>query len=259
MSDLQSDPVAISSQMSNIVNFFDDTYLTIYSELLNVELNDQLNFLKLNYLCNLNSDSKILDLCCGNGRHLCLLNNKYLVDGIDINSYNISKAKANMPQNAHGKLYTADATTFKQTYKYNFIYCLENSIGYLSDSETLTLFMNISNNLSSKQGKMVIHFTNKDFLVKNLSHRIWFGNTKNGYLLEQRKLDSLHGNVTFEQIRILKNKEKHCSITLRLYTFHELKYLLKQANLKITNVYGDFLSNSYTVESPAMILEIVHI
>lgn len=119
--------------------------------------------------------------------------------------------------------------------------------------------MNISNNLLSKQGKMVIHFTNKDFLVKNLSHRIWFGNTQNGYLLEQRKLDSLHGNVTFEQIRILKNKEKHCSITLRLYTFHELKYLLKQANLKITNVYGDFLSNSYTVESPAMILEIVHI
>ena len=62
MSDLQSDPVAISSQMSNIVNFFDDTYLTIYSELLNVELNDQLNFLKLNYLCNLNSDSKILEI-----------------------------------------------------------------------------------------------------------------------------------------------------------------------------------------------------
>lgn len=111
---MQSDPVAISSQMSNIVNFFDDTYLTIYSELLNVELNDQLNFLKLNYLCNLNSDSKILDLCCGNGRHLCLLNNKYLVDGIDINSYNISKAKANMPQNAHGKLYTADATTLSK-------------------------------------------------------------------------------------------------------------------------------------------------
>lgn len=247
-----------SCQSSGITDFFDDSYLAIYSDLLKIELNDQLSFLKQHYLYALKENAQILDLCCGNGRHLCSLSDKYSVDGVDLNKHNISKAKMNLPKNAHSKLYTANATTFDPQYKYDLIYCLENSIGYLSDNDTLKIFTNISKNLLKNQGRAIIHFTNKDFLIKNFSRRIWFGDSQKGYLLEERTWDKLNKYITFDQIRIFKDKEKHCSITLRLYTLQELKYLLKIADLKITKTYGDFFGAPYTIESPAMILEVMH-
>lgn len=67
-------------------NFFDDTYMKIYSDLLNIEQDEQLIFLEKNYLKK-NFTLNILDLCCGNGRHLLPLNRiGYFVDGVDINS-----------------------------------------------------------------------------------------------------------------------------------------------------------------------------
>lgn len=74
------DPQNLNSK-NDVIDFFDASYLNIYSDLLDVELNDQLKFLETNYLRNITNNTKILDLCCGNGRHLCQLNNKYLVDG----------------------------------------------------------------------------------------------------------------------------------------------------------------------------------
>ena len=164
-----------------------------------------------------------------------------------------------MPNNAMGKLYTSNIVAFIPLHKYDLIYCFENSIGYLPDNKTIDIFKNISDNLLSNNGKLVIHFTNRDFLVKNLSPRTWFGNKRTGYLLEKRTLDNLTGQINFEQVRILNDHEKHCSISLRLYTLQEISCLLERADLKITKVYGDFVGNSYTSRSPAMIIKIQHL
>ena len=88
-------------------NFFDETYDYLYKELLDLELDEQLSFLKDNYLKD-KSDSKILDFCCGSGRHLIpLVKDNYLVDGIDINAMYIDSIKQVVPTRNIGSLSTS--------------------------------------------------------------------------------------------------------------------------------------------------------
>lgn len=240
----------------SILEFFDSSYSRIYSELLNIELKAQLKFIKDNYLKEATKNNfPILDLCCGEGRHLTALNAKYHVDGIDINRRYVEKASTNLDKTASGKVYVADAKTFISPYKYALIYSMESSLGYLSDKETAQIFKNIKENLLSNNGTFVLHLNNKDHLLQNLVPRMWFGDQNTGYLLEQRTLNALEGTLRLDQIRIINGIEKHYAIDLRLYTLQEIKYLIEQAGLTLTNVYGDYDNSPYTSASPYMIIE----
>ena len=84
---------------------------------------------------------------------------------------------------------------------------------------------------------------------------MWFGDQNTGYLLEERSLNALDGTLRLDQIRIINGIEKHYAIDLRLYSLQEIKYLLEQAGLTLTNVYGDYDRSAYTSTSPYMIVE----
>ena len=56
---------------SEVNDFFDESYSKIYSRLLEIELDEQVEFLRNNYYKELSDkNKKTLDLCCGTGRHL---------------------------------------------------------------------------------------------------------------------------------------------------------------------------------------------
>ncbi len=241
----------------NGINFFDKTYSRVYSDLLNIELADQLDFLRKTYL---NKKSKkelsILDLCCGNGRHLLALNEEgYMVDGVDINKDYVIEAKEKLGSTYSGKLYFADAQNFQSERKYNLIYSMESSIGYLPDEKTVQIFKNLKQNLLTVDGLFVLHLINRDYLIKNLGERMWFGNENTGYVLEKRKFNSKKGAVQIEQIRIIDGSSQNFSVEMRLYSLQEIKALLEQAGLKILQIYGDYNNGEFDISSPYMIIE----
>lgn len=243
------------AQSNNDINdFFNYSYSKVYSELLNVELESQISFLKNNYLkVTSKNDMTILDLCCGTGRHVKKLNDEgYMVDGVDINPEAVNTAQKN---NISGEIYLSDAQFFNPSVKYDLIYSMESSIGYLSDDETIKILKNISTNLLSDDGIFVLHLTNRDYLIKSLSQRVWFGNSTTGYLLEDRFFDSEKGTLKINQIRIIDGIDKKYSIDLRLYSLNELKYLLNEAGLSVTEVYGNYNNENYKINSPYMLIE----
>ena len=235
-------------------NFFDETYDYLYKELLDLELDEQLSFLKDNYLKD-KSDSKILDFCCGSGRHLIpLVKDNYLVDGIDINAMYIDSIKQVVPTR---NIYCGDVRNFnKYLTKYDVIYSMESSIGYLDDTETMKIFKNVENILDYK-GKFILHLINKEYLLRNFTSRMWFGNVDRGFVLEERSLNPNKGNIELRQLRIIGDKIKKYKVELRLYTLQEIKLTLEMyTNLKVKQVYGDFKANKFTIDSPYMIIEI---
>ncbi|AND80404.1 class I SAM-dependent methyltransferase [Streptococcus pantholopis] len=240
---------------SNAINdFFDHSYSKVYSELLNIELDLQIDFLKNNYLKTTHKNGlNILDLCCGTGRHIKKLSDQgFVINGVDINPEAVNTAQKSLPL---GKIYLSDVQFFKPDIKYDLIYSMESSIGYLPDDKTINIFKNINTNLLSDNGIFVLHLANRDYLVKNLSQRMWFGNTATGYLLENRVLDSEKGILNIEQVRIIDGIDKNYSIDLRLYSLNELKYLLAEAGLSIIKVYGNYNNENFNINAPYMIVE----
>ena len=241
-------------QLSELNNFFDDSYSKVYSELLKIELDEQTNFLKANYFKKFpKSNFKILDLCCGTGRHIKSLNNYgYVVDGVDINPEALKVAQE---KSKKGNFYLSDVQFFKPDKKYNLIYSMESSIGYLSDSENVQIFKNISDNLLIEDGIFVLHLANRDYLLKNMSQRMWFGNNETGYLLEDRLFEIEKGILKINQVRIIDGVDKRYSIDLRLYSLKELEYLLNEAGLTILRVYGNYKNEPYDINQPYMLVE----
>ncbi|MGT2774568.1 class I SAM-dependent methyltransferase [Streptococcus hyovaginalis] len=240
-------------QSNEINDFFDSTYSKVYSDLLGIELHDQINFISNNYLESLSNNIAILDLCCGTGRHIKSLGNKgYIVDGVDINPEAVKITKKDNPT---ATIFLSDAQFFKPNIKYDLIYSMESSIGYLTDDDTVNIFKNISKNVLADKGLFIIHLINRDYLAKNLSQRVWFGNPANGYLLENRTFESEFGLLKIEQVRIIDGKDKKYSINLRLYSLNELKYLLKEAGLQINKVFGNYNNEQFSINSPYMIIE----
>ncbi|MGT2884609.1 class I SAM-dependent methyltransferase [Streptococcus ferus] len=241
-------------QPNKINDFFDSSYSKIYSELLDVELESQVNFLENTYLkSRLKNKIKVLDLCCGTGRHIKKLSDKgYSIDGVDMNPQAVNIAQENLAQ---GKIYLSDVQFFNPNIKYDLIYSMESSIGYLPDNQTVDIFKNISTHLLSDNGVVVLHLTNRDYLMKNLGQRVWFGNAEHGYLLENRTFDLEEGILKINQIRIIDGIDKKYSIDLRLYSLKELSCLLSEAGLLIAKVYGDYNNDKFDINAPYMIVE----
>lgn len=238
-------------------NFFDDSYTHIYKDLLNLELEDQLSFLENNYFKN-NKEINALDFCCGTGRHLIPLVKKgYKLSGIDINTeyinyiYEETKLLPNKPS-----LYDEDVQDFRPDDSYDLIYSIESSIGYLPDYKTLNIFKNICS-LLNVDGKFILHLINKDNLISKLEQRMWFGNDDNGYCLENRELNLEEGTIQISQVRIIDGISKKYKVDLRLFTLKEIEILFKLSGLKIKNVYGDYKTSDFTIESPYMIIEAI--
>ncbi len=233
-------------------DFFDETYSKLYGSLLDLELEDQLKYLETNFLVEHNNPN-VLDLCCGNGRHLIPLSKKgYQLYGVDINSEYISEIKNMYPKAVN--VYCDDAQTFSiDNKKFDLIYSIESSIGYLSDDGTLSILKNVENNLKS-EGKFVLHLINKEYLIKNLTPRMWFSTPGVGYVLESRSLDLHKGIITLDQLRIIDDKKSNYSVDLRLYSFSEIKNLLNQANLIVESLCGGFNGETYDLNAPYMIV-----
>ena len=239
---------------SEVNDFFDESYSKIYSRLLEIELDEQVDFLRNNYYKELSDENKkALDLCCGTGRHLKKMReNQVYVDGVDINQEAVLDARHNNPGL---EIYTADARNFNPGYKYDLIYSMESSFGYLSDEETIEIFKNISHSLLRETGTFVMHLINREFSIKNLTQRVWFGDKDNGYLLEDRIFDVTKGVLRINQVRIIDGMDKKYSINLRLYSLNEIKNLLKEAGLCIKEIYGDYQNSKYDIDAPYMIIE----
>lgn len=77
---------------------------------------------------------KLLDVACGTGVHANLLNQKYDVEGIDLDSKMISISKKKYP---HIKFHVGDMTNFEIKNKFDVITCLFSSIGYVKTKTNL--------------------------------------------------------------------------------------------------------------------------
>lgn len=191
----------------------------------------------------LRTDSKVLDVCCGAGRHsLELAKRGYEVTGFDLSKFLISEAKKNLNSSKESslkvKFLLKDMRRFNFNKKFDIAINIFTSFGYFeSNEENFKVFKNVSNSVR-KNGFFVFDYLNEGFLKDNLvaeSKELINGNE----VTLKRRIES---DFIVKDIMI----EKRCfTEVLKLYSFEKIKDVLKNYRFIVKNVFGDYLGNRY--------------
>jgi D-alanine-D-alanine ligase len=137
-------------------------------------------------------DTCILDLCCGQGRHLLELARRGFTNlyGVDRSHYLISRAKrvsrqlgftATFREGDARKLRFRDDT-------FDLVYLAGNSFGYFESAEDDIAVLAELRRILKPSGQLLIDFTDGDFLRRNFEARSWEWIDKNYFVCRERTL-----------------------------------------------------------------------
>lgn len=189
------------------------------------------------------SGARVLDLCCGFGRHTLELAKKgFDMVGLDLSMVMLKKALADAQANnqaikfIHGDM---RKLTFKAIF--DAIYNVQTSFGYFDDVSNFKVLQGIFNALKPG-GVFLIETVNPDFLISDLPLRIWWKG-RECMLLEEIDMDALSGVLKVTRSFVFDDQKRapwEQKIQIRLYTAHEMRALLSRAGFKIVELSGDY-------------------
>lgn len=184
---------------------------------------------------------KILDLCCGNGRHLLYFQNIYkYVTGIDISNYALEQAKSNANKNV--TLINMDMRSLKRIKnRFNAIFSLWQSFGYFSKNENISILKNIYNLLLLK-GYLFLDIYNLDFFRKNTGQRIITKDSEK--IIEKSRL--IHNRLSVELVYQKGNKSD--LFEWELYSPESISEILQNIGFTRIEIYSDFNQNKQPTE-----------
>lgn len=241
---------------SKEAKLFGKDYLDEYSNVLKPEVTQQeVDFID-KILC-FKKKSKILDLCCGHGRHsIELARRGYEVTGQDLNKFFIKIAKEETKkENLNIKFIQSDMRKIPFKNYFDVIVNLFTAFGYLeNDKEDEKAIRQIAQALKPK-GLFILDTVNKDWLIKIYQERDWQEMPNKTIVLYKRAFNPVTGKNSEERTYISPNgKRKKNNISIRLYTLTELDKILENNGIEIKKVFGDFEGNEFARNSRRMII-----
>jgi SAM-dependent methyltransferase len=233
--------------------FFDNHYLKVYKD---VETQASKEVESIIKMLALKSKAKILDLCCGYGRHsIELAQNGFEVTGYDLSDFFLEKAKRD--STALGlkiEFVKGDMRKLPFDGRFDTVINLFTSFGFFDDEkDDLKVLKGVGKALKPK-GLFLLDLKNREQLIRNFQRRRWHPE-KDFIMLEDNFFDLFTSRWESTRTLLLENgKKREYSFSLRLYTFAEILDLLKKAGFVLESVYGDFDFGEYCLDSPRMIL-----
>lgn len=228
--------------MSWFSDWFDSPYYPIlYQHRNDAEAQEFMHHL-LVYL-KLTSQSRLMDMACGRGRHsIELARRGYEVLGMDLSPESIADANAIAQQNPHLRLSFGVwdmRQPFAETFgKFDAVLNLFTSFGYFeTETEHQQTLANMAQALRSPDSRLVIDFFNAQRTMRQL------------VLSETKTLQGIdfHINRYVENGYIVKDirfvdqgQHHHYQERVRAFLLPELQLLLQAANLAVIDVFGNY-------------------
>jgi len=231
--------------------FFDEPYGKAILESFEERAPEEVNFIE--DVLSLPKNAKILDLCCGLGRHsIELAKRGYEVIGVDVTSQYLETARNKAKEKGiKVDFIESDMRDISFHEEFNAVINMFTSFGFFEeDKDNLKVFLNVSNALKP-EGKFLIDVINRDWIIRNYRERDW-RETDEGLVLEIRRFDLTRSINYGKQVIIRGGKRIEKDAPLRMYSFHELKSMLESVGLKVIASYGGFKKEELTFDSMRM-------
>lgn len=207
--------------------------------------------------------AKVLDLCCGMGRHSMALHEAgYEVTGIDLSGVLLKEARSNDPEGTITWIQSDMRNLPLEDGEFDAVVNLFTSFGYFDrDEEHVKVLKEISRVLKP-EGQFIIDFLNPEYTVSHLvphSQRVDDGQK----ITENRVIEDgyVKKKITIIDDRVSASIENSIQQTrnylerIRMYTREQFADMLNRSGLMLKKVHGDYDEEEYDeVHSPRMIM-----
>ncbi|MFC0558905.1 class I SAM-dependent methyltransferase [Halalkalibacter alkalisediminis] len=227
---------------------FQEDYLMIYKhrneENAHLELSNIMNFIPYK------KDQKVLDLCCGAGRHSRWFAKRGLnVTGIDLSNTLLEEAKT-QSQTLGIKYIRSDMRNITFNNEFDIVVNLFTSFGYFEDDQdNERVFTRVYSSLK-EGGYFLFDYLNPSFTRENLvpfSQQTIDHTAINHY----RNIDN---DAVVKRIVVKDNDStRHYEERVKLYSENRISEMLENNNLKIMHLFGNYDGSKYDQNSPRLL------
>jgi SAM-dependent methyltransferase len=233
-------------------DFFDDDYLRIFGPLLPDERSaDEVNAVVERL--GLAPGARLLDLCCGPGRHAVpLAQLGYRVSGLDRSRRLLGRAAARAAgQGQRLDLVAADMRRLPfADASFDAVLNLFNAFGYLEDEAQDELVLAEVARVLAPGGRFLQELANREALVRDWDHHRVLRNDEDLVVLQERTLDLRSSRDRARWTLIGRDGRRVTrEVAIRLYTLTELAAMLDRAGLELLEVHGDLEGGPLELDS----------
>ncbi|WP_019908865.1 class I SAM-dependent methyltransferase [Paenibacillus sp. HW567] len=192
--------------------------------------------------------AKVLDLCCGMGRHsLALAEAGYEVTGVDLSEALLREARAQARAEAVTWI-RSDMRKLPLEGGFAAVVNLFTSFGYFEEDEEQLKVLKEIHRMLVPGGKFIVDFLNPAHVIRNLvPHSVREdGNT---LIDESRRIE--HGYVKKDIILTSKadGTPRVYHERVKLYPLEKFREMIEAAGLQLESVHGSYEEDEYEAES----------
>lgn len=209
----------------------------------------EVNFME--EMLELEPGDKILDLCCGVGRHAIY----FAQDGFNVMGLDLSKVYLDIAAKKAAKLgvdvewLKADMREIPFENEFDGIVNVFTSFGYFHDQDENQKVLDNVYKALKPGGRFLIELMNRDYLIKNFQTSSW-AEVDGGYVLEERSFDPYHDMLYNRWIIIRENGEvEELPFSHHIYSAYKLNQMLHKAGFVVEEYFGDLTGIPFVMES----------
>ena len=206
-------------------------------------------------LLGLPPGAKVLDLCCGVGRHsLELARRAFQVTGLDRTAAYLQEARGRASEEGlEIEFIQEDMRTFDRPDVFGAVINYFTSFGYFeSEEDDRRVVENAFSSLRSG-GVLLMDMMGKEILARIFSDRGW--REEDGMLILEDREVAPDWSTVYNRWIILKDRgRREVTVTTRLYSAAELSSLLKECGFGRVEVYGDLSGAPYDMQAKRLVV-----
>ena len=206
-------------------------------------------------LLSLNPGDRVLDLCCGVGRHSVSFAEKGLsVTGVDLTEPFLEAAEETARDRELSiEFIRADMRLFERSNTFDAVVNLFTSFGYFETTEEEAGVLSHIHSSLKDGGKILIELMGKEILSRLFLPRDWYQEEETLVLMEREVFENWE-RIKNRWILIRGNNKTEYVFSHRLYSAFELMSLLEKAGFSQLKAYGDFDGSPYDEKASRLIV-----
>lgn len=198
-------------------------------------------------LLGLKAGDKVLDSCCGVGRHsMELAKSNIDVTGVDLMELYIDAAKESAREmGLKANFQVADVREYRRENYYNYIVNLYTSYGYFETQKEEELYLENVYASLAPSGKFLIDTISKEALARDFIEDEWFEEEDKTICLSYKIIEDFSRLVNRWMIINKDGSRIDKKFSHKIYSGQELKSILMAAGFKNIKLYGGLDGSIY--------------
>ena len=210
---------------------------------------------KIEKLLQIEGRAKILDLCCGKGRHSLEFSRRaYDVIGVDRTAAYIEKARLEAEKlNLNATFIHGDMREYRVPNNFDVIINMFGSFGYFENpDDDRKVVTNMCQSLRAG-GQFLIETAGKEIVARNFQEMEW-SEVGDLLVLSERKVSQNWGRIETRWIVIQGTKRVEHRVSVRSYSAVELSSLLFDCGFSKVQVYGSLDGTEYDQRAQRLVV-----